>query len=128
MQLFDYIKEHYNYPNVVGAAAVYTKNLLAQNAKVIQRDYGFIVYRFEGDACIVTDVYTTKEARKTGKGIELVSELTKIVQANENCHVVIGFSEKDTFNTHDGIGFMKAVGFKPYLELQDKTVYIRGTN
>lgn len=38
---------------------------------VIERDYGFIQYYFQGDACIVEEMYVKPALRKQGMGTEL---------------------------------------------------------
>lgn len=123
----EYIAERYPEYEPRMATYLYTTHLLNEGCKMLSKPFGFITYKFEGDACIIFDIYTNKEYRKTKKAWSLWAEMLEIIQQNTNCHVVIGFSEFGGTNHQDGIGAMIAAGFKKAYDLEDRTVYIRGT-
>lgn len=126
MNLYNYICERYNFDNNEKATFLYKEYLNKEHFTILSKDYGFIIYKFEGDACIINDLYTTKEYRKTGKAWDLFKELMYIVNQNEKCKVLIGFSEHDGQNHANGQGAMLSAGFKPVQYLKDKIVFMRG--
>lgn len=122
-----YIKERYIVEaNNSEIAFAYLTYLNKEGFQVIEDEVGFIVYKFQGDACIVNDIYTRTEHRKTKGAWKLFNKLRAITTANSNCNVLIGFSEFYGQGHEDGKGAMKAAGFVKTGEDTMKEIYIRG--
>lgn len=126
MSLYNYITERYNFDDNDMATFAYKRYLNIEDYTMIEKPYGFIIYKFEGDACIINDIYTTKEYRKTGKAWDLFKEVLELAQSKDTCNVLIGFSEKQGQGLEHGQGAMLAAGFKPVQETEDRIIYIRG--
>lgn len=127
--LLGYINDRYPIFQDVSVGAFEYKMWLNTNGFVMEeRDYGFITYRFEGDACILQDLYVAKEFRDSGKAWELFNWLKAKAQQVSGCNVIITFSESLGINQHQGLGAIKAAGFVPHIEEQDRTIFIRGTH
>lgn len=126
MSLLSYIQEHYNFQNNELAEKLYREHLNKENCTILEKPYGFITYKFEGDACIIKDIFTTLEARKTGKAWNLFKAVKNEINKHSECRVIIGFSENGSLNREHGIGAMLAAGFVPAFELKEKTVFLRG--
>lgn len=125
--MLEYFKERYPVlGNYQETADIYREWLLSQNCFILDRPYGFISYKFEGDACIIYDIYTVKQFRNNKGAWKLFKEVLAKIQINPACKVIIGFSEKAGINHLNGIGAMLAAEFIKAYELKDKTVYIRG--
>jgi hypothetical protein len=122
-----YIKERYiNDDKSSEYAFEYLTYLNEEGFKVVEHEVGFIVYKFQGDACIVNDIYTRQEHRKTKGAWKLFNELRKLTIANTNCNVLIGFSEFYGQGHEDGKGAMKAAGFVKAGEDNMREIYMRG--
>lgn len=126
MSLLSYIQEHYNFQNSTLAEKLYREHLDRENCTILEKPYGFIIYKFEGDACIIKDIFTTLDVRKTGKAWNLFKAVKNEINKHSVCRVMIGFSDKVGLNREQGIGAMLAAGFVPAYELEEKTVYLRG--
>lgn len=125
--LVDYIGERYTDEDMSYATAMmYMSYLQKEKFTVLEKEYGFIVYKFQGDACIINDIYTKKEYRKTKAAWKLFNNLREITMKNPNCNVLIGFSELEGKNQQDGKGAMKAAGFIKVGQEQHREVYMRG--
>lgn len=109
------------------AAYEYVIWLKDNGFKMLDRAYGFITYKFEGDACIIHDIYTTREFRKSKYAWALWQQMLETIQAKPECKVVIGFSENIGENHKDGIGAMLAAGFVEAYKTKEQTIYMRGT-
>jgi hypothetical protein len=124
----DYIQERYpEFINASHTAVIYMDRLISEQYSSLVRGYGFIIYKFVGDACVIKDIYVKQEYRKTKKAWQLWTDMLYLIQATANCHVVIGFSEYTGTNHSDGIGAMLAAGFIKAYDTEDRTVYMRGT-
>lgn len=131
MKLFiEYINDRYAevFENAEVGAYHYIEWLENNGFSVLNRAYGFITYKFEGDACIIFDIHTAKEFRKTKKAWTLWNEMLGVIQQNPKCNVIIGFSEKLGTNHADGVGAMLAAGFVKAQETKEQDIYMRGTN
>ena len=126
MNLYSYMVERYTFKDTDKASFIYKEFLNKQAFNTLENEYGFITYKFEGDACIINDIYVNKEYRKSGKAWNLFEELLKIVQQT-SCNVLIGFCEYEGKNHIDGQGAMLAAGFRPIQYLNDKIVFFRDT-
>lgn len=125
-----YIQERYgneikDLAHLEEVAIAYADYLARESFQVLNIPGGFITFKLQGDACIVNDVYTTKDARKKGVGWKLFYNILKLSKkAGKN--VIIGFSEHLGRNHEDGLGFMKAAGFKKAFDTEISQVFIRG--
>lgn len=126
MSLYNYIEEHYRFQDTTLAEKLYREYLTREQFTIIERPYGFIVYKFQGDACIIQDIYTTDLARKQGKAWDLFKLVKNEINKHNRCNVIIGFSEHGGVDNQHGIGAMLAAGFIPAYELKERTVYVRG--
>ena len=126
MSLYNYIKEHYAFQDTKWAEDLYRQYLDKEGYTILEKDYGFIVYKFQGDACIIQDIYTTFEARKQRKAWDLFKLVQNEINKHSRCTVIIGFSEHAGIDNQHGVGAMLAAGFKPVYELTERTVYVRG--
>lgn len=125
--LTDYIAERYTDENMSYAAAMsYLNYLYNEKFTVLEAVYGFITYKFQGDACIINDIYTKKEYRKTKAAWRLFDMLREKTTNNPNCNVLIGFSEFGGKNHQDGKGAMKAAGFIKIGQDNIREIYMRG--
>lgn len=125
--IYNYIKERYiNSEHTELLAFEYMKYLNHENFKSIDLDIGFINYKFQGDACIINDIYTAPEFRKTKGAWKLFNELRKLTLANPACKVLIGFSEFEGQGHEHGQGAMKAAGFIKMGQDNIKEIYLRG--
>lgn len=127
MSLYNYLNERYTFSDNNLATKLYKQHLERQGSKIIEKPYGFITYKFQGDACIISDIFTTAESRKTGQAWNLFKAVKNEINKHPECAVIIGFSEHGGQNAEPGIGAMIAAGFTPAYELKEKTVYMRGT-
>lgn len=126
--IIEYLEDRYPiFEDVSLAAYDYACWLKEQGFSILDKPYGFITYKFQGDACIIFDIYTQKEFRKTKKAWQLWTEMLKHIQSNPNCHVVIGFSEHIGTNPADGVGAMLAAGFVQAYDTKEQAIYLRGT-
>lgn len=126
-QIKHYIEDRYPQYNAELLEPIYIEYLFVNGYKMLRNSYGFLIYKFEGDACIIRDIYTDRQHRKTKKAWTLWLEVLQIIQNNPLCKVIIGFSEKDGIDQQNGVGAMLAAGFVKSQELADRTVYMRGT-
>lgn len=124
--LLEYLIEHYSFLDPLTAEKNYRASLEKDGAQIIEKPFGFIIYKFEGDACLIKDLYTTLEARKIGKAWELFHAVKKEIDKNPRCNVILGFSEFGTKHRERGIGAMLAAGFIPYHKMSHQQVFIRG--
>lgn len=127
MNLFNYLIERYNFTDNNLASSLYADYLKKEGFISIENEYGFIIYKFQGDACIINDIFINKEYRKLGKSWNLFNSLLTIIKNNENCKILIGFSEFGGKNHVEGIKAMEAAGFINTQYLKDKIVFMRGT-
>lgn len=126
--LFAYVNERYgNIGPASELSFMYAKYLNDEKFTVLEMDVGFIIYKFQGDACIVNDIYTKKEHRKSKGAWKLFNQLRVIVRANPKCNVIIGFSEFEGQGHEHGKGAMKAAGFIKVAEDNTREIYMRGT-
>lgn len=103
----------------------YLQNLVKKNAKIIEKDYGFITYGFNGDAVILYDLYIKPRCRNQHKALELFTELMVMArQAGKS--VVITMSQKSSKIKHLGLVAIQSVGFKKFGETEHELLYIRG--
>lgn len=121
--LSSYIAERY--PEFTSRASLYEEALGKMNAKLFEFPYGFFTAKKQGDAFIIFDLYTTPEARKTGKAWDLFAEIKKEA---EGANVLIGFSEHCGRGHADGKGAMKAAGFIKAYETKAADIYMRGVH
>ena len=122
-----YIKERYiDDKRSTHIAFEYMTYLNKEKFKILEVDEGFLVYKFQGDACIISDVYVKKQYRKTKASWKIFNELRKITINNKKCNILIGFSEFYGKNHEDGKGAMKSVGFVKVSEDNEKEIYMRG--
>lgn len=127
--LYSYINERYgNLGKATEMTFAYSKFLTQEKFNVIESEIGFIIYKFEGDACIVNDIYTKKDHRKTKGAWKLFQQLKDIVQSNPSCAVMVGFSEFDGQGQEHGKGAMKAAGFVKVGQDETREIYMRGTH
>jgi len=127
-QISEYLAERYPIFDDIDAAAYnYLGYLLCKGYNFLDRPYGFITYKFQGDACIISDIYVNKEFRKTKKAWQLWSDMLKTIQGNDNCHVVIGFSDHIGADPTDGINAMLAADFIKAYDTEERAIYFRGT-
>jgi hypothetical protein len=122
-----YIKERYpQFEDSNKTAFEYLTYLKKNNFQFLNEKEGFIVYKFEGDACIINDIYICNEYRKTKSAWKLFNNLRNLTLTNKNCKVLIGFSEHNGNNHQSGIGAMTAAGFVKTGQDDIKDIYIRG--
>lgn len=122
-----YIKERYiDDERSTHIAFEYMTYLNKKEFKILELTEGFIIYKFQGDACIINDIYVKKQYRKTRAAWKIFNELRKITMENDKCNVLIGFSEFYGKNHEDGKGAMKSAGFVKISEDKDKEIYMRG--
>ena len=125
--LTEYIKERYfDNEHTDDIVCAYLDHLFENNFKLLETNDGFITYKFQGDACIINDIYTAKEHRKTKGAWRLFNELRAITLANPACKVMIGFSEYVGQGHEHGKGAMKAAGFVKSGQDNTMEVYVRG--
>jgi uncharacterized Fe-S center protein len=122
-----YIKERYiDDERSSYLAFEYMTYLNKEKFKILELTEGFIIYKFQGDACIISDAYVKKQYRKTKASRKIFNELRKIATKNDKCNVLISFSEFYGKNHEDGKGAMKSVGFVKVSEDNEKEIYMRG--
>lgn len=125
--LVNYIRERYiDDKQTEEMTFAYKTFLHDESFEFLQTEVGFITYKFQGDACIINDIYTAPEYRKTKGAWKLFNELRQITLANPNCNVMIGFSEFIGHGHEHGKGAMKAAGFVKAGEDDVKEIYFRG--
>lgn len=44
-------------------------------SEVIEKDFGFIQYRMQGEACVIDEIYVKPEFRMQGRGLELFEQV-----------------------------------------------------
>lgn len=125
--LKQYIKERYlDDPKGDDIAVAYLDYLFKEEFKILETKEGFITFKFQGDACIINDIYTAPEYRKTKGAWRLFNELRSNTLKNPNCKVMIGFSEYLGQGHEHGKGAMKAAGFIKIGQDSVKEIYLRG--
>ena len=129
-QILDFIKERYNFESPEIITNNYINWLKEHNFNLYTTDYGFLTYKFQGDACIINDIFVNKENRSTKKTWELFNWIRTEAQNNKNCNVLIGFIELlHSDSKHDlRIQAMKSAGFKEFIKDTElsRLIYIRG--
>lgn len=125
-QMFDYVKERYPEYSDESVVFAYLTYLNKEQFKIFKVKEGFFTYKFQGDACIVNDVYVTPKYRKTKASKKLFANLLKITLKNKDCRVLIGFSEFAGENQVNGKGAMLSLGFVKIGEDNCGEIYLRG--
>lgn len=122
----DYLKERYELaPEVLeNLSKTFEESYAKVGFTVFPTTVGFFVYKLEGDAIIIADIYTMPKVRGTGRGWDLFQEVCKIGLKNGK-RVIIGFSEKDGKNQYLGQAAMTAAGFVKAGEIDTGDVYMR---
>lgn len=122
-KFYDYMAERY--PEM--SAENYGLFLKKINATVHEYPYGFFIAAPKGDSLIVFDLYTTKEARKTGMAWALFYDIKRLAKRmNKSC--ILGFSEFGGSGKEHGKGAMTAAGFTHFLTTGTAEVFIKGVN
>lgn len=120
-----YITERYGDLGIENPSYKYAAWLCDHGYKTYETPYGFFIAKAKGDAFIVRDLYTTKEARKKGFAWSLFYDIRQLAkQAGSN--VILGFSNEGGYGQEHGRKAMEAAGFVPYAKTETTTAYIRG--
>lgn len=122
----DYLKERYNETDFNHEEF---QNLDAKYAEVgiktINTMHGFLTYKIEGDAIVITDIYVKPQYRDH-KAAWFLHDLAMERANKAGCRVAIGFSEKAGKKHELGKQALHTAGFKKYLETSTSDVYIKG--
>lgn len=123
----NYLKERYNATdfNLEELAFNFESDYRKQGVAVFKIDIGFVAYKLEGDAIIITDLYTTPEARGKKQAWKFHNALVQLGRGYGK-RVLIGFSEKAGKNHELGLRAMKGAGFVKSAELSNSDVFIKG--
>jgi len=91
----------------------------------VQQDFSYASYKLEGDSLIFGDMYVPQLQRGEGLAWQLHD---KIIAIGRKAHksVSICCSEKFGPKRILGLKTIKAFDFKPFMDLKDKTLFIKG--
>lgn len=76
----------------------------------IWKPYGFLTYKVAGNECFIVDMFIEKSERKSGKGRELISELSAIARVN-GCEVITANIHLADPNANKTLAASLATGF-----------------
>jgi len=124
----EYVEDRYPiFENAEIAAYDYKLWLEENGYSTIEKHFGFINYKFEGDACIVQDLFVSREFRHTKKGWELFNQVLELARKAPKCNVMIATSEKVGINHEVGVGAMIAAKFILAYTTDSEHIFMRGT-
>lgn len=127
-----YIWERYGtmYGDPRLAARCYINGLKLNDRKIewIENNKGFWTYELYGDALVIYDVYVAREERRQKFITKFFNSSMKELAKKNGKNVIITMSEKDGINREPGLNLMASVGFIKMSDLEDREMFIRGTN
>lgn len=79
---------------------------------LLENETGFIVYEIKEDTCVVVDVFTIKEARRTGAFYKLCKEVEGIAKS-AGCKKIVSFIQvTDCKTSHLSLRAQLALGMR----------------
>ena len=120
----DYAKERYALEDE--KAKAYLSAAFASGAKAILKPWGFLIYLVRGDALLILDAYVKPKSRGQKRHLELFNEALALAQSRQ-LSTLLTFSMKQGLKQRLGQAAIAEAGFQPLSELEDRLVFIRGT-
>lgn len=126
----DYINERYTdedlAPYSILEVAENFEEIYAQDGfQILKTLFGFVTYKFIGDAVIIDDLYVKPEWRSKKNAWKLHDVLLRQAQ-REGKRVMITKSEKAPKNRHLGLAAIKAAKFVKAYDLNEGELFIKG--
>lgn len=122
-----YLQERYGnvYKDCGKVAEILLDKSLADGRTLLVKPYGFIIYKLDGDALVLYDMYVNQGYRGKKMAWALFAECQKIAKDAQKA-VIITFSEHCGQNHELGLGAIKAAGFKLAYTTKIDQVFIQG--
>jgi L-amino acid N-acyltransferase YncA len=77
----------------------------------LEKEYGFVVFHFQGETCFIDDLFIVKEKRLKGLGSQLADEVAFIAKGNGLKNLICTVFPK-ALNSTESLAAVLAYGFK----------------
>lgn len=82
-----------------------------EGKRIIEEDYGFVVYQIFNDQCYIEDIFIEKQCRRAGLASELADEV--VLKAKEcGCKTLLGSVVPTANGATESMKALLAYGFK----------------
>jgi GNAT superfamily N-acetyltransferase len=95
-----------------------------EHREIIENDYGFIVYKIEKDECHISELFVSKEHRRSKVGTELADKVQSIAK-EAGCKYLTCFSMPCSATVTGSLMAKLQYGFKVHSCQQDRIVLFK---
>lgn len=95
-----------------------------EKAYLLDYEWGFATYKFEGDFVYLQDIYIVPELRQSGRGVQLMREVAAIGR-ERGFERLVGSVDKKDSNKERMFKIMEKLNFKKIDEDEDLIYFIK---
>lgn len=96
-----------------------------ENLEMIENEHGFLTYRLENDRLFISDIFVTKDKRKSNIAAEMIDRMYQHA-LEMGIKEAYAHADLNTLNWKDSVDFMEKCGGKP-TKLEGTLLYFRRT-